>query len=1005
MGGRPMQVAETSTALITAEELDNLREQLRVADETIEAIRSGSVDSLVVGPPGKERVYSLTGVDQVYRLIVESLNEGAAVISGAGLILHANPRMTEMLGRPPSGLVGVAAVTLAEVSDRESLRRLLDTGPQDTRHAELALGMVNGDAVPVLCSVGAFNLDGEMLRCLVATDLTPLRQAAQAVEKAKAAEVMSEARYHDVVLALGEGVLVYSAVGCISEANLAAQRILGLTVEHMDMAVASWSVVDESGSPMPGEADPATIAWLTGEPQRDRTMMVRLSSGDHLWLRVNAVPVTDPQTGSVTSVVLSFMNITDMKRGERQLLHAASYARSLLEASLDPLVTISRAGTIPDANMAAEKATGLLRADLVGNDFAGYFTEPERARAAYERAFAASSVTDYPLSIRHVDGTLTDVLYNASVYTDEDGGVAGVLATARDVTELNRTQAALASEDQLRLAMDYSAIGMAVLATDGTFVRLNTTLGTILGRETDDLRTLTWRDVIHPDDVDSTAALLGDLFDRRQSSIHTLTRFLTVDGTVVWCDLSVASVPDEEGGVRHLIAQMVDVTDRVNAEHDLRQLATLDPLTGLANRVELAGELARALATDARTGRQTAVLMIDLDRFKNINDSLGHAAGDAVLMVAADRIHGSIREGDLLARTGGDEFVVVMRDLVDTGVAVEVSERIVSNLREPLRTAVGELYATASVGITISTGPTDADALVREADTAMYLAKEAGRDRAMIFSESQRSAAMTRFTTESLLRKALEQDELEVWFQPEVDLATGSMVAVEALLRWHHPSGELYTADRFIDIAEETGLILDIGDWALHSACALGATWNSLDVDPALTLRINLSTLQIAESGLLDAIDSALSASGIDPRRLCAEITETTLMRETRVTRANLEGISARGISIAIDDFGTGFASLAYLRDYPVDVLKIDRTFVTGLTKRERDRQLVAGIVGLSVGLGISVTAEGVETEEQAEQLRRLGCPTAQGFLYSKAVPADQIPDILHRIGQADRSA
>jgi EAL domain-containing protein (putative c-di-GMP-specific phosphodiesterase class I) len=323
----------------------------------------------------------------------------------------------------------------------------------------------------------------------------------------------------------------------------------------------------------------------------------------------------------------------------------------------------------------------------------------------------------------------------------------------------------------------------------------------------------------------------------------------------------------------------------------------------------------------------------------------------------------------------------------------------VQAFQAPFTLSGRELFTTASVGVAIATDASAAGDLMREADTAMYAAKEGGRDRVSMFNEDLRTVVATRMAVEADLRRALERGQLEVWYQPEVDLTRGSVVALEALLRWHHPDGTIWTADRFVDIAEDTGLILDMGDWVLRQACAQGAAWAAARPDQPPTVRVNVSTLQLTEKGLLEAIDEALAASGLDPRLLCVEITETALLRRTSITAANLESIHARGISLAIDDFGTGYASLTNLSQYPVDVLKIDRSFIPAPTGLDEGADgLVAGIIALATTLGITVTAEGVERPDQAARLRQMGCPSAQGWFYSAAVPAEDVIPLLDRI-------
>jgi diguanylate cyclase (GGDEF)-like protein/PAS domain S-box-containing protein len=466
-----------------------------------------------------------------------------------------------------------------------------------------------------------------------------------------------------------------------------------------------------------------------------------------------------------------------------------------------------------------------------------------------------------------------------------------------------------------------------------------------------------------------------------------------------WYETIVVAQVDSTDSAAHVILTSRDITDRKHDEAELLRLATHDPLTGLANRASLLDEIERALRADRRSGRATAVVLLDLDHFKDVNDTMGHAAGDALLIAVARRLETVVRVGDLVARLGGDEFVVAMRDLEEPAEAVRAAGRLVEANREGFAPAGVELFATASIGVAIATETSDASDLIREADTAMYAAKDAGRDRVSVYNEDLRTAVATRLAVESDLRHALERGQLAVWYQPEIDLTTGTVTAVEALLRWHHPDGSVWTADRFIDVAEDTGLILDIGNWVLRQAATQAAKWAADRPDRPLTVRVNASALQLAEPGLLAAIDEALTASSLDPGLLCMEITETALLHQTTTAIANLAGIHDRGIALALDDFGTGYASLTYLRLYPVNVLKIDRSFITHLTTNDHDRQITAGIIALANALNITVTAEGVEHPDQAALLHQMGCPSAQGWLYSKALPVEDVTPLLDRAG------
>jgi diguanylate cyclase (GGDEF)-like protein/PAS domain S-box-containing protein len=461
-----------------------------------------------------------------------------------------------------------------------------------------------------------------------------------------------------------------------------------------------------------------------------------------------------------------------------------------------------------------------------------------------------------------------------------------------------------------------------------------------------------------------------------------------------WTEANLYPQRDATGTVAHVIVISRDITARKLAEAELVRAAQHDPLTGLANRMALVEEIDRDVTAGERSRTRTAVLLIDLDDFKLVNDALGHEIGDEVLTMAARRIESCVRGSDLVARHGGDEFVVAIREVRTPTAPVLLAERIVEAFHQPLVHRGTPLATTASVGVAITEpgeSGKDANDLLREADTAMYAAKAAGRDGVAVFDASLHLAMEERLRIGNELRGVTDRDELALWYQPEVDLRTGAIVAVEALLRWFHPSGELYPAGRFIDVATESGLIVDIGTWALGRIGAANGRWDS----PGRTVRVNLAPRQLADPELLGNIAPALAAVEGACMQLCVEITETAFLQDSPVVSDNLAALTARGVLIAIDDFGTGFASLTYLRRYHVDVVKIDRSFVTNVATSERDRRLTAAIVALAGHLDMTITAEGVETAEQEDIVRGIGCTGAQGYLFSPAVPATEIDSML----------
>ncbi|HET8754850.1 MAG TPA: EAL domain-containing protein [Solirubrobacteraceae bacterium] len=418
-----------------------------------------------------------------------------------------------------------------------------------------------------------------------------------------------------------------------------------------------------------------------------------------------------------------------------------------------------------------------------------------------------------------------------------------------------------------------------------------------------------------------------------------------------------------------------------------------DPLTSLPSRLLFGNRLGQALERlQRRRGRYVAVLFLDLDRFKVINDSLGHTAGDKLIVAVAERLRHSLRRHETVARFGGDEFAILCEDINDEQDAIAVGERVLRAFSLPFQLSHGESMTSASLGIALAADPDqNVEDLIRDADAAMYRAKEAGGGRLMLFDEVTRQRALTRLHTENALRRAIEREEFRVYFQPEVSIETGAIVGVEALVRWEHPDDGLVGPDRFIALAEETGLIVPIGTWVLQEACRWQVAHRA---GSGLVVRVNVSARQLAADDLIDVVGAAITSAGMDPSHLCLEVTESVLVEDPDASARKLAALKELGVTIAVDDFGTGYSSLEYLRRFPVDCVKIDRSFVRGIPHSNEDVAIVNAVIDLGHALGLSVTAEGVETDEQLGRLQLNGCDTAQGFLFSRP----EHPDVVARM-------
>ncbi len=430
--------------------------------------------------------------------------------------------------------------------------------------------------------------------------------------------------------------------------------------------------------------------------------------------------------------------------------------------------------------------------------------------------------------------------------------------------------------------------------------------------------------------------------------------------------------------------------ERKLSDQHLNYLSHYDRLTGLANRELFQDRLEQAIVRADRNGNLVALLFLDVDRFKSINDTLGHKAGDELLCIVADRLQGSVRKVDTIARLGGDEFTVVLEEIASPFDAEMVCRKIIESFEKPLQIQGRELYVTLSIGVTFFPhDATEVNDLLRNADTAMYRAKDEGRNKYHLFTADLNAQAVERLSIESALRHALERDEFFLCYQPKINLQTGRIAGVEALVRWSHPHRGLVSPVEFIPVAEETGLIVPIGEWVLRQACADALRWAKIGLDE-VDVAVNLSARQFRQGNLLTTVNDILSEFGFDPNRLELEITESLLMQDMQASQVALYDLKALGLEIYLDDFGTGYSSLAYLKKFPIDALKIDRSFIRDIPGNADDEAITRAIVALGQALRLKVVAEGVETDAQLGFLNREGCDEVQGFLFSKPLCFDE---------------
>ena len=551
------------------------------------------------------------------------------------------------------------------------------------------------------------------------------------------------------------------------------------------------------------------------------------------------------------------------------------------------------------------------------------------------------------------------------------------------------------SDARFRALVQNSADIITIHDADGITTFEAPSASRVLGRPPGALIGHTPWESIHPRDVGRVRKAFDIVVHGRAQPVPIEFRYRHANGSWIWLEAVGNNLLDYPH-VRGVVLTSRDITRRKAAERRIEHLAHHDFLTDLPNRSLLRDRLDVALAQARRHGQLVAALFIDLDRLKVVNDTLGHAAGDQMLREAAARLASCTREGDTVARLGGDEFMVVLPNLSDARGAAAAAQKIRESLAHPTDLTGQEVCISASIGVSLfPADAADAEALIRNADAAMYSAKRHGGDNYQFYTADLNVQVQERLAIEQGLRIAEQRNELYLLYQPKIDLRSGRIIGVEALLRWQHPSLGLISPERFIPIAEETGLIIPIGEWVLRTACKQIRAWRDRGIE--LPVAVNLSACQFRQRNLAQTIHRILSETGVPPQWLEIEITESDVMENAESAIATLDELKARGVSISVDDFGTGYSSLSYLKRFPLDVLKIDRSFVRDIAVDSDDAAIVEAIIALARSLEIKVVAEGVETEDQMAFLNRSGCDFAQGYLFSPPVDAEQIAVLLER--------
>lgn len=647
-------------------------------------------------------------------------------------------------------------------------------------------------------------------------------------------------------------------------------------------------------------------------------------------------------------------------------------------------------------NKAFEEYLGLPREQILGRSVyeIGFGDNEGLFHSTGNDLFNDKGMRTCEKSIMSADGASNEVIFNKALYLNPDGTPGGIIGSIFDISGHKHTEGLRENLKFLQILIDTIPCPIFYKDTKGIYLGCNKAFEEYLSMSREEIIGKTDYDFVPKTIAEKYYKADLDLF--RGEGIHTYEATVDyADGTrhEVICNKAVFLNPDGTPG--GLVGSILDITERKRFEERLMYQANHDSLTGLPNRNLLYDRLNHALAYENRHRELLAVMLIDLDNFKVINDTLGHSSGDILLLEVANRLQHSVRQYDTVARLGGDEFVILLTDVEHIRSLAGISDKILTLFKQPFSIMDHEIFVTASIGIAIY--PADgvtADILLKNADTAMYQAKELGRNGYQFFTEEMNIKVHERLTLETRLRKALERQEFFLLYQPRVDVASGRIAGMEALLRWQPESSEVILPAEFIPLLEETGLIVAVGEWVLREVCYQGKAWHDAGLPP-LTISVNVSARQFHQKNLPEKVEEILRETGFPPQCLEIELTESIIIQDVEKTILKLDRLKEMGVRLSIDDFGTGYSSLSYLKRFPIDILKIDRSFVNGLTTDPDDATIVSTIIAMAHNLNLNVVAEGVETDKQLQFVDKHGCEEVQGFLFSRPITAESLAELV----------
>ncbi|HTQ55641.1 MAG TPA: PAS domain S-box protein [Bryobacteraceae bacterium] len=904
---------------------------------------------------------------------IHEASDAVVVADSSGIIRYVNPAFTRMTGYAAEEVVGQNPSRAAFGLDAVIHKQVRDTvGTGNTWHGEAANRRKNGTAYTEEITVMPVRDDDGVIRKYIA-----VRREIDARKSAHQTQSFLES----LLETSEDAILTCTPDGMIASWNRGAELLYGYTAA--EVTGQPMSMLAPAGKPAALKQIAEQIARGESVGQVEDTASTK--SGEHVPISISARCLRDT-AGNVTARAIVIRDISSRVEARE----ARALLSTIVDSADDAIFGTAPDGAIVSWNKGAEALYGYRASEILGKAVSMLAPTDCAAdlSAALQRVAHGEDLRQWQTRAVTKDGAPVDILLNMSPVRDMHGAVVALSAVARDIRPQRK------SEDRYQSLVAHLPDIVWVVNAAGQPVFASSNCQGVTGYSLEEVcRPGFWLSRVHVDDLPRKEAANRALFENGQP-LDIEYRFQRKDGAWIWLH-SRAVHTYERDGQRYREGLLSDITDRKNLQRKLAYQATHDTLTGLPNRAAFEDHLRQALARARRQGRMAALVYLDLDRFKRINDTLGHPAGDALIQLAAQRLTACLRSSEAISRANGDRFVAVLNDIRDAEEAIRVAERVLAALSSPFSVKGNEVFLTASIGIALY--PPDGEdtlSLHQAADSALSAAKRHGKQRIQVANRELSQTAKRRLAVETELHYALDRDEFTLHYQPQFDLFTDRIAAVEALLRWQSPKLGNVPPSVLIPVAEESGLIVPLGARVLREACRQARRWRDSRYEP-LQVAVNTSALQFARGDLAATVAATLAETGLEASALDLEVTESVIMHDLRETARQLRELKQLGVSVSLDDFGTGYSSLGYLEELPIDNLKIDRKFVQRMNSADNTRTLVESIVGLAHGLGMRAVAEGVETAQQLEQLRAMGCDRAQSFMLGGPAPALSIESLL----------